>query len=273
MPSNYKLLVTDVDGTLMANTSDISAENRAAITDAHRAGVSIAICTGRAIGSCRNIIDELGLQDSYHMFFDGALVSRIDDIEPVYAANLKPKVIRDMVAFTNRNGIDLELASARGLFVERETWSTILKREFYEVEVFIGSLEGICERERIIRACIAVRDEDDENQATHFIERFQREVQFIEAHSPQFPDVHFRNVVTLGLSKGKALVNLAAHLGIDRAEVMAVGDWLNDIPMITTAGLGVAMGNAHADVKSVADHITLNVEEHGLAEAIRKFLL
>ena len=74
-------------------------------------------------------------------------------------------------------------------------------------------------------------------------------------------------------TKGKALEKLAYHLGFSLAEVVAVGDGSNDISLLSTAGLGIAMGNAHEEVKKVADHITLNVEEHGLAAAIKRFLV
>ena len=75
------------------------------------------------------------------------------------------------------------------------------------------------------------------------------------------------------VSKGKALEALTSHLGIALDEVMAVGDGNNDIPLLTTAGLAVAMGDAPDEVKAVADYITLDIEHNGVAAAIEKFLL
>ena len=83
----------------------------------------------------------------------------------------------------------------------------------------------------------------------------------------------FISVVAPGVSKGKALEALAAYLEIPVSAVMAVGVGLNDIPLLTAAGLGVAVDNATDEVKAVADHITLGVEHSGLAAAIKKFLL
>ena len=75
------------------------------------------------------------------------------------------------------------------------------------------------------------------------------------------------------MSKGEALKALASHLGITLTEVIAIGDGMNDIPRLSLAGLGIAMGNAPAEVKAVADYTTLDVEYGGLAAAIERFLL
>ena len=66
---------------------------------------------------------------------------------------------------------------------------------------------------------------------------------------------------------------MVSFLRIDLAEVMAIGDGVNDIPLLTSAGLGVAMDNAPAELKAVADHITSDVDNNGVAVAINKFLL
>ena len=65
---------------------------------------------------------------------------------------------------------------------------------------------------------------------------------------------------------------LASHLGIPLTQVIAVGDGTNDISLLTTAGLAIAMGNALDEVKAVASYVTLDVDHSGLAAAINKFL-
>jgi hydroxymethylpyrimidine pyrophosphatase-like HAD family hydrolase len=66
---------------------------------------------------------------------------------------------------------------------------------------------------------------------------------------------------------------LASHLGISLAEVVAIGDGINDLPLLSVAGLAIAMGNAVDEVKAMADHVTLDIDHSGVAAAIRKFLL
>ncbi|GAG40119.1 unnamed protein product, partial [marine sediment metagenome] len=77
----------------------------------------------------------------------------------------------------------------------------------------------------------------------------------------------------LGVDKGTALAWVAEGLGISREATMAIGDSGNDAGMIAWAGLGVAMGNASAEAKSVADYVAPSVDDDGLAEAIERFCL
>ncbi|UUZ89859.1 HAD-IIB family hydrolase [Paenibacillus sp. P25] len=77
----------------------------------------------------------------------------------------------------------------------------------------------------------------------------------------------------LGISKASGLEQVCGLLGITMAEVIAMGDSLNDVSMIRAAGLGVAMGNAQEEVKRIADQVTVSNEEHGVARIIREHLL
>jgi hydroxymethylpyrimidine pyrophosphatase-like HAD family hydrolase len=96
---------------------------------------------------------------------------------------------------------------------------------------------------------------------------------FSVTKTPAYPEVDFINIVARGVSKKKALEALARYLGIAVDEVAAIGDGPNDIPLLSSVGLAVAMGNAPEEVKAAAQHITLDVDHNGVAAAIEKFLL
>ena len=266
----YKLLVVDIDGTLLGRERSVSAEDREALAEARRSGVMVSLSTGRAIKACRSIIDQLAL-DGYHIFFDGALVSNLG--EEVYAQPLDKGVVREAIEFAHSHKIDLELYSTTHYFVERETWSTEAHRHFFGLEPTLIDFTNLWERERIIKGGLVAISAQGMAKTQSFRLQFEHSLHFSVARSPAFPGIEFTNVVAPEVSKGKALEALASHLGVALTEVMAVGDGTNDISLLSLAGLAVAMENAPDEVKAVAHHITLDVNHSGLAAAIEKFLL
>jgi hypothetical protein len=266
----YRLLVVDIDGTIIGKDGHISAEDREALLKVRQKGIGVSLSTGRAALSCLPIIDQLAL-DGYHIFCDGALVSNFS--EEVYAEPIDSGVVREAIEFARQNDIYLELYSASRFFVERENWATEIHREFFNLEPTVVDFSGLWERERIIKGGLVTASPEEVAKAKNFRLRFNHSLHFSPARSPAYPNVDFINVVDLGVSKGKALAALTSHLGISMAEVMAIGDGTNDIPLLSSVGLAVAMGNAPDEVKAVADYITLDVDHSGLAAAVNKFLL
>jgi len=271
-PNHYKLLVIDIDGTLVGSSRRISDENKRALAKARKSGVRVALSTGRSLKSSLGISKELSL-DSYHIFFDGALVSSIDLAEEIYVQPIDRAVVRRMVEFARSHAIDLELFTTTRYFSERETWSTGAHRRFFGLEATITDFDGLWEQERIVKGGLVTASSDEETKATLFRTHLADSIHFSQARTPAFPGVVFNNLLAPQVSKGRALEALAAHLGLSLDEVMAVGDGSNDISLLATAGLAVAMGNARDELKALADFVTGDVEHNGLAEVIVRFLL
>ena len=269
---SYKLLVVDIDGTLVGKDGNILSEDREALARACDLGVKVSLSTGRAAQACLNLISQLAL-DSYHIFFDGALVSNPAQNEEVYIQPLSKAVVRQVIKFAHLNDINIDLYSTTQYFIERETWSSTVHRDFFGIKPILVDFTKLWERERIIKGGLVATSPQEAAKARNFHLRFNDSLHFSWVRTPAFPGVDFINVVAPGVSKGKALKALASHLGIPLTEVIAIGDGTNDIPLLSLAGLGIAMGNAPAEVKAVADYITLDVERSGLAAAINKFLL
>ena len=268
----YKLLVADIDGTLVDGYGNISAEDKKALTKARDLGIQVSLSTGRGIKASLSIIDQLSL-DNYHVFFDGALVSSPRQGEEVYAQPLSKVVVRQMVEFAHLHNLDLELYSATHYFAERETWSTDAHRQFFGIEPTMVDFTKLWEQERIIKGGLVTTTPQEAAKNRDFCRQFSDSLHFSEARTPAYPGIVFINILAPQVSKGKALEALAPHLGIALTEVIAMGDGTNDISLLTSAGLAIAMGNAPDEVKAVADYVTLDVDHSGLAAAINKFLL
>ena len=270
--NHYKLLVIDIDGTLVGVDSNISDDNRNILARVRDAGVQVSLSTGRSVQSCRDILCQLSL-DGYHIFCDGALVSNPDVGEEVYAQPLSKEVIKQAIEYADSHEIDIEFYSTTRYLANRESWSTEAHRQFFRVAPVIVDFSNIWGWEKIIKGGIVATNPQEAAKARGFCTKFDSCLNFSWVRTPAYPDVEFINIIAPGVSKGKALATLASYLKIHLSEVMAVGDGNNDVSVLSSAGLAVAMGNAPDEVKAVAHHVTLDVANNGLAAAIDRFLL
>lgn len=270
--NGYKLLVVDVDGTLVGRDGVISDEDREALAGLRRAGVQVSLSTGRVPRACRRIIEQLSL-DGFHVFFDGALVSSHDLSREVYVRPLADELVAELVDLCRSRAMDLELYTATDYYVEHESRSTEIRSSFFDLEPEVTDFTDIWERERIIKAELTTFSPVEEAAARELGGKFNRRLRFSWAHSPAYPGIHFINITSPVVSKGVALGALTSHLGLEPEQVVAIGDGVNDISLLSAAGLAVAMERASAEVKAQADYITGDVGQNGVAQAIRKYLL
>jgi len=267
----YKLLVLDIDGTLLDKNGVISAEDRNVLARVCALGLPVALSTGRVAQACLGIISQLSL-DSYHIFFDGALVSNPNHSKEIYVQPIGKMVVKQAIEFAHLNGINLEFYSADHYFVERETWASDIRRDFYHTPPTIVDISKLWQKERIIKGVLTLLSPEEKAKAELLYLQFKDNLSFSWTKTPAYPEVDFINVLAPGVSKGEALRALASHLGISLTEIMAIGDGSNDISLLSSAGLAIAMGDAPDELKAVADYVTLNVDHSGLAAAVNKFL-
>lgn len=270
--TQYKLLVVDIDGTLMDGRGVISAEDAAALTQAGEFGVPVALSTGRAVQSSLKVLEQLSL-DGYHIFFDGALVYDPVIKEELFADSIEGEPLEQLIDFTNSLGLDTDLYSVTEYFVAKETWITDIRRDFYGLNPIVVNLREIMLEEKIIKGAIVVASPEERAKTEEIQNRFSDKLNFSWTMTPAYPDLFFINIIAPDASKGKALEALVSYMEIPLTEVMAIGDGVNDIPLISTAGLGIAVENAADELKAVADYVTLDVDNNGVAAAVKKFLL
>ena len=267
-----KLLVVDIDGTLLNKNGTISAVDREALARVVAAGIPIVLSTGRVVTACRDIINQLSL-DGYHIFFDGALVSNPENNEEVYTRPINQELVRQAVEFAHLNDITIDFYTSDRYFVGGETWGSDIRRDFYKTLPNVIDLAALWQKERVIKATLTVRSPREKSGANDFYLHFKDVLGFSWTKTPAYPEVDFINVLAPDVSKGKALIELTSYLGIPLGEVVAIGDGSNDISLLDRAGLAIAMGSASDELKAVADHVTLDVDHNGVAAAVNQFLL
>lgn len=271
-PNKYKLLVVDIDGTLLNRQGKISPADVAAINHATQAGVQVVLSTGRVPQACHWILKELGL-DGYHIFFDGALVINPETGHEVYAEPISGELVRQTTEFARRQALHYDIFSSTKYFIEHDDWAVEIRRHFFRLEPVMADFDEISRTERIIKGTVIVRPGEEATLATDFQDHFLGRLAFSWTNTPAYPDVSFINVISPQVSKGKALEELCRRLGVELAEVVAIGDGVNDVSLLKNAGLAVAMGNSPEALRAVAHKITSDVEHSGVAEAITTYLL
>ena len=268
----FKLLLLDIDGTLLGEEGTISAEDKETLTRVRDAGIQVSLSTGRVILACRKIIHDLSL-DGYHIFCDGALVSNPAKGDEIYAKPVRPELVKQAVAFAHAQGINLDLYSTSGYFVEKETWSSDLRRKFFDMECTVADFDRVWQKERIIKGTLVISSAEERAKAASFCLQFQNDFDFTATKTPAYPEIDFINVLAKGVGKGEALQTLAPYLGVTLTEIVAIGDGSNDISLLSRVGLAVAMNNAPDELKAVADYVTGDVGHSGVSQAIKKLLL
>jgi 5-amino-6-(5-phospho-D-ribitylamino)uracil phosphatase len=271
--NKFKLLVIDVDGTLVNKDGDISADDRRALAETVEAGIQVSLCTGRVTRTCLSILDKLCLDGGYHIFFDGALVYDCKKDKELFSRPLAAEMVREACEAALANGVPLDLFSSTRYFVIEESWRSQIRRDYFGIEPVIADFKTIWQKEKIIKGGIVVSSVDEKQKASRYLAGFTDRLSFPWTVTPAYPDCHFINIVDKGVSKGKALQALSAHLGIEKEEVLAIGDGSNDVSLLSAAGLAVSMQNSPTELKAVADFITADVDHSGVARAVRKFLL
>ncbi len=270
MKPPVKMLVTDIDGTLVGADGEVSSTNRDAIAAATAQGVRVVLSTGRVLTAAQPFLTDLAL-DGYHILCDGALVRHPRTGHNLVISPLAPDLLAEAVSFCRARGLFLEFFSATDYFVEVVTDYLRLRR-FFGLEYRLVDFDKFPQAAEIIKGGL-IRDSATADAVNEFVTHFAPRFGFSYAGTPAFPGIEFVNVVAKGVSKGSALRTLAAHLKVPLDAVCAVGDAGNDLPVFEVSGVSVAMGNATPEVRRMADHVTAPVTEDGLAQAIRRYVL
>jgi len=262
----YKMIATDMDGTLLNNKSELTERTKTAIVRAVEAGAFFVAATGRPMLGV-GIVNTLFEADMPFIIFNGAAVvmgkSRkvllrryLDAVIAAEAFNIGKSRDADVVAWTDDH-----------LYISRDSEITRKYRSLADIDIrVINGVEeigesGIYKVLWIDEPAATSRHQDD--MKAHFGNT-------VDCYTSQPMYLEF---VSKEAGKGSALAEIGRILGIDRSETIAVGDGYNDISMLEYAGLGVAMENAPDDVRKVCGHITLSNDDDGVAAVIDEFIL
>lgn len=279
--SRFKLLALDIDGTLVNSRDELTPPTRAAIRRACDAGIRVVLATGRRYSKSLHLVEPLQL-DVPLISASGALIKDPIDHRTLFRAEFVPGVLENVLRILSAAGHDAVLYA--------DTFSQgfdfycprlrIPHGEQDELAEYYGR-NGRCGREwpklmtapppEVFAGFAIAPQSKMTDLGRQLSEKFGDDLYVHVLKSP-FYSGWFCEIEPGGVSKWSAVQHLARDWGISNEEICAVGDDVNDIPMVHGAGLGVAMGNAVAELKSAADRVAPCHDSDGLVEVVRWLL-
>ena len=246
----YKLLVLDVDGTLLDSEKKISKRTLAALLKVQQMGVRIVLASGRPTYGLMPIAKtlELGNYGGFILSYNGGQIINAQSGELLFERRINPE--DTIITDSPENEHIRREAELNGLKIIAET------------EFSIAVDFAPCK-------CMLVSDDEEAlvGLEDHWRRRLNGALDVFRS------EPYFLEVVPCSIDKSNTLGALLEKLGINSEEVIAIGDGVCDVSMIQSAGLGIAMGNAQDSVKVCADRITASNDEDGVAEAVEKAIL
>ena len=263
---SVKLFVSDIDGTILAPGKKISARNIDAVKRMADAGITVTIATGRMYRAALPIAQELGVNVPI-ITYNGALIKSVDG-KIIHAEYLPEDIVVEITNFYEKRGWYLQNYSEDNLYIP--AYNDYAK--FYEtnqkVQANVIGWDGMKAKTSHVCKMLSIADNLEETlQRIAELKNFFGDKIEVTKSTPIFTEIICPNV-----SKASAVKILAKKLGVDRAEVMAIGDSDNDLPMLLAAGTSVAMGNGTDEVRNSCDVVTGLCEDDGFAQAVDKFV-
>lgn len=267
----YKLLVLDVDGTLLNDEREISKRTLAALLKVQQMGVRIVLASGRPTYGLMPLAKtlELGNYGGFVLSYNGCQIIKAQNGEILFERRINPEMLPYLEKKARKNGFAIFTYHDDTLITDSPD------NEYIKNEALLNNLKIIREDEFSTAIdfapckCMLVSDKEKaligleqhwEKRLAGTLDAFRSEPYFLE-------------VVPCGVNKANTLGALLEHLGVTREEVIAVGDGVCDVTMLQLAGMGVAMGHSQDSVKVCADYVTVSNEEDGVALAVEKLIL
>lgn len=252
-----RLIAVDLDGTLVPQSGGVLDGVAEAIERVHGEGAIVVAATGRSLSTTGYVARDAGMHE-FAVVSNGAMIVTVDPESVVEAMTFDAgPLLREL----------MPLLPTASFAVERPDGVFLTSEFFVDAGVSLDIREVPVEEltaEPVVR--VVVRSED------HLEEGLGPVVRHLDMHSIAFgvTDVAWLDLGIKGVTKATGLQKLCARLGVDRSEVLAIGDAMNDVEMLEWAGFAVAMGHAKPEIRALADYVTTAEPGQGVIDVLAR---
>ena len=261
-----RLVVSDLDGTLLTPEKEITALSRRAVAEVVAAGIRFTVISSRPARGMKWIMDELEVREPVAAFNGALLVSPA--MEVLFASYIEREAARTVISSVIEAGASPWVYTPEDWFV-LPNHPAHIERESHTVRYQPTAVENF---EPFFDRLIKVQAVSDEPAVLGRCEALIR-ARAQNKVSATRSQTYYYDVTPPGGNKGSGVARLCSQLQIPLEETVTIGDMENDIPMLIRAGSSIAMGQATAEVKSAAKYVTKSNVEEGFAEAMYRFVL
>ncbi|WP_226036054.1 Cof-type HAD-IIB family hydrolase [Aquibacillus saliphilus] len=265
----YKMIVLDLDDTLLRDDHTISDRTKQALMKAQEEGVKVVLASGRPTFGMNPIADELSLDQfgSFILSFNGGKIINYQSKEELFSSTLSVKDVEKLYELSRREGVYIHTYVGDEIITEDENPFTTIESDITGLPIKLVNkfIESVTEP--VVKTLMV-----GEPDKMKLVET-KLQAELAEEFSTMRSKPYFLEFTEKGVTKGTSLNHLIQACGIKREEVIAIGDSYNDQAMIEFAGLGVAMGNAPDDIKEIADVVADSNMNDGVAKIVETFVL
>lgn len=262
----YKMLVLDMDDTLLKDDHTVSSKNREMLKKAQEKGVHIILASGRPTPAMTQYATDLNLGESYIISYNGAVITNLKENEIIFEQMLTKEQIHELYDYsvqrktaiiTYVDGAVVSESSSQYIDIELN----ITGMPFNKVANFKETVNSPAVK------CILLEDPD-------YLKTLEKDLKETMPHlSVSMSKPFFLEVAQHGIDKAASIKILAEKLGVLQSEIIAVGNAGNDLTMIEYAGLGVWVDNVTPELRDKGNVIVASNNHDGVAEVIERFIL
>jgi hypothetical protein len=253
-----KLILFDIDGTLLDHDKKLPESTKVAIEKLKELGHSVGIATGRAPFMFESLRNELNI-DTY-ISMNGQFVVYKDQV--VFKNPIDKETIQKLINYSEKISDTLGFTSHKDLFVNANG-DIRIQKSIESLKMGYPEINSTYWRDEEIYQILLFNENNEELKYKDVFDNLQ----FVRWHDCS------SDVMPKGGSKANGIKQLVLHLGFDLNDVYAFGDGLNDFEMLSYVPNSVAMGNGHESIKSIAKHITTDVDKDGILNGLKKLKL